>query len=417
MNKPICCGIPAVVIYDEEWEGQKGVGVKCSVCENAMFGLTEEEAVKGFMLNAKQGEKKIVNNNQRGLAISPNSMRSVFEHKKNDLALSMNPILNSSTSAMSRLFSNNTEKYPTMVMVGKAWDKVFSTEEGKASAIHEIEESLLMCCELGKSGSIVPFGNTCKFIPEVDGIIFFLTNGNNAPFDDVSIICIYEGDQVESGCKNGDFFINISDGEEKEKVKSVAVWGTLTKSGKVVGEVYSAKRLLEKAELHSTPFKNYMKYKKAYEYQKSEGNVKRDPNGREYFTYYEVASNDNDPYFEKSVQYFRQCEQNGTLKSDSKGDYAVQSIPKKAGGTFDKKIYRYEIEGGMAETTVFIDELENPYAGADQPEMLRKTAGKSFLSKYAKVRNSEAAMNEVRTHKEAVNESLRMADSQFEDLD
>jgi len=411
MNNPVCCGKPAIVIQDEEWEGQKGVGIKCSVCQNAMFGLTEQEAIEGFMANAKEVVKKIVNNNnsQRGLVISPNSIRSVFEHKKTDLALSMNPILNSSTSAMSRLFSNNTEKYPAMVMVGKAWDKVFSTEEGKASAIHEIEESLLMCCELGKSGSIVPFGTTCKFIPEVDGIIFFLTNGNNAPFEDINIECIYEGDDPKSGYKEGNFFIDIKNGEEKEKVKSVAVWGTLTKSGKVVGEVYSAKRLLEKAELHSTPFKNYMKYKKAYEYQKSEGNIKHDPNGREFFTYYDVKDSSTDKYFDQAKAYFMQAESKGELLRDNKGEYALQKLP-----TFEKKIYRSYVEGGTEEVMVFIDELENPYAGADQPEMLRKTAGKSFLSKYAKVRNSEAAMNEVKTHKEAVEETLRMADSQFD---
>jgi 3-hydroxyacyl-CoA dehydrogenase len=54
---------------------------------------------------------------------------------------------------------------------------------------------------------------------------------------------------------------------------------------------------------------------------------------------------------------------------------------KKGGGNWTKKLYE--------------DEIANPYQGADQPEMLRKAAGKSFLGKYARVRNAEAAMDEV----------------------
>ena len=44
-----------------------------------------------------------------------------------------------------------------------------------------------------------------------------------------------------------------------------------------------------------------------------------------------------------------------------------------------------------------------------------KATGKSVFSKFIKVRGSEAAMHEVRTSKDAVNESMNMADSQFSD--
>lgn len=47
--------------------------------------------------------------------------------------------------------------------------------------------------------------------------------------------------------------------------------------------------------------------------------------------------------------------------------------------------------------------------------MLRKAAGKSFLGKYAKVRNSEAAMHEVRSSSNAMKQSVDFADKQFED--
>ena len=157
-----------------------------------------------------------------------------------------------------------------------------------------------------------------------------------------------------------------------------------------------------------------MKYKKAYEYQKSEGKTEIDLNGRESFKYYESAKSD-DPYFDKSVAYFKQAESNNQLKSDGKGDYAVQTLPKKSGGTWENKIYRYQVEFGTVATTMYLDELKNPYAGANQPEMLKKTAGKSFARPFLKVRNSEAAMHEVKSNKDAVKESMDLADQQFDD--
>ena len=179
--------------------------------------------------------------------------------------------------------------------------------------------------ELGKMGDIVPFGDTCQLIPSVEAFEFTLTNGNNAPFENITIECIYDGDDYRSGRKDGNFFLDFeSFGKERKKVIKVAVYGTLKKTGLVIGEMYDAERLLEKAEIHSLPYKKYMTYMRAYEYQKSEGNVKKDPNGREYFTYFEVAKTD-DKYFEKSVEYFKQAEASGQLKTDSKGEYVITS--------------------------------------------------------------------------------------------
>ena len=49
---------------------------------------------------------------------------------------------------------------------------------------------------------------------------------------------------------------------------------------------------------------------------------------------------------------------------------------------------------------MYLDEIVNPYEGPDRPEMLRKTAGKSFLSPYVKVRNAVAATEEIRKQAE-----------------
>ena len=174
--------------------------------------------------------------------------------------------------------------------------------------------------------------------------------------------------------------------------------------------MYDASRLLDKAEAHSTPYKNYLKIMKAFDFAKSENRVSVDKNGRESFVYFVIKDIANDKYFDKSVEEFNRQEAAGTLKGSGKSQYASQTLPGKNGGDpWEKKIYRRDIEGGMEEKTIYPDELENPYAGADQPEMLRKGAGKSFLAKYAKVRNSEAAMNEARTHESVRDDALKLS--------
>ena len=77
---------------------------------------------------------------------------------------------------------------------------------------------------------------------------------------------------------------------------------------------------------------------------------------------------------------FRQAQVEGKTRRQGEREYFQKAIDKKDGGTWEKKIY--------------LDELVNPYEGADQPEMLRKSAGKSFLNPYMKIRNSMAMSDE-----------------------
>ena len=73
----------------------------------------------------------------------------------------------------------------------------------------------------------------------------------------------------------------------------------------------------------------------------------------------------------------------GKLKTEDGREYVEKAIPKRDGGTWNKKIFR--------------EDITNPYDGPDRPEMLRKVAGKSFLQPYMRVRNSTAAMDELST--------------------
>jgi hypothetical protein len=102
-------------------------------------------------------------------------------------------------------------------------------------------------------------------------------------------------------------------------------------------------------------------------------------------------------YYLQDVRQAEALRSEGKLQSENGREYFIKKIFKKGGGSWDKK--------------VFIDEMTNPYAGADQPEMLRKTAGKSFMRKYNRVRNSEAAMEEVRTSEKMVDATLNMGES------
>ncbi len=339
---------------------------------------------------------------------NPQELESYFTNNQKHLIEITSPVIGDQ-SAMLRLINNNMRYVQNLK--GKAWEKIWSTPEGQESIIFETEEAMMLGAEMGKMGDLVPFGATCKFIPSVEAYIFALTNGKNTPFENITIECIYVGDTVVCGRKTGDFFIDFKDFGERMEVSQVAVYGVNKKSKHVEGELYAADRLLEKAAVHSTPYKNYLKIMNAYEYAKSEGKTTTDENGRESFVYY-VIKETEDKYFQKAVDNFRAQEAAGKLQKDSKGEFAVEVLPKQ-GGTWEKKTYRFEVEGGKEEKVIYIDDLGNPYAGPDQPEMLRKSAGKSFLGKYAKVRNSEAAMDEVRTYKKNVDTAFDMADGQF----
>ena len=419
---------------------QKGVGIWCDKCGiNAIHEIetTAIEMIKEDIAQKEKQEQESVNNqgeldlsrekdqrppaqykkkenkkvNKQNTALmvipkNPMELESYFHDHQTHLIEITSPVVGEK-SAMLRLINNNMR----YVQNAKQLESIWKTPEGQESIIHETEEAMMMGAELGKMGDLVPFNPVCQFIPSVEAFEFALTNGRNAPFEWIKIECVYEGDQIRSGRKDGDFFIDFESFGDRLKVEKVFVYGLERKSSNIIGEPYAADRLLEKAAVHSQPYKNYLKIMSAFEYAKSEGNSKIDPNGREFFTYFTIKDVSTDKYFQKSVDNFYAMESAGKLKKDSKGDYAVEEFKGRNGkADWSKRLYRSELEGGKEEKIIFIDDLTNPYAGPDQPEMLRKSAGKSFLGKYAKVRNSEAAMDEVRTHKKTVNRAFNLAD-------
>lgn len=224
---------------------------------------------------------------------------------------------------------------------GYSWDKVWASPEGQESISNALSEALYHAATLPEMGSIVPFGKTAEFIPSVECFKFALEEGRNAPFKDINIVLIHENDQSSIEQDKGNFNLFLKYGIPRGEIIAICVYATRTDTGNVIGEIYDVDRLMEKAERHSAAYRNYLIDKADFQRMKTEGKLKKDTFGR---------------------------------------DYYIKEIKKKDGGIWKKEIYE--------------DEITNPYAGPDRPEMLRKSAGKTFFRPYMKTRNAAAMAGE-----------------------
>ena len=293
----------------------------------------------------------------------------------------------------------------------KAWE----TLEGQESIVHAFEESLAIACELGRTGHIVPFGKVVEFIPAIEAFEFILTAGENPPFKWIYIEPIHYNDIRKISRIDGKFSISLQPGIPRGELISVAVYGHNNRLGHTVGELYDTERLLGKAEQHSAGYKSYLRQTLAFKKAKTQGQHGTNTDGREYADV-KVKDPGTDKYYDRNAAAFHAVEKEGKLKNNAKGEYADVTISPKGREPFTVQVYRSYVDGESQTERVYLDEITNPYEGPDQPEMLRKTAGKSFLKKYAKVHNSEAAMEEMRGTPENEVEAVagRAIDAAFE---
>lgn len=329
----------------------------CETCGQTGKGKTQDAAWKAFMT---AGNKAGSNTTTALAPRSPMELPAYIAAHASEITALVSPVV-SEKPAMKMLISRNMR----YVQKAQQLDNVWQSAEGQQSIVTAMEDALILGAELGKMGDIVPYGKTCEFIPAVEAYEFALTNGKSAPFKWLKIEAIHKNDVATVGRKDGNFFLTFENmGRPRGDVDQVAVYGEY-RDGQVLGELYDAARLLEKMAVHSSSYKYFLQDSRSVEVLRSEGKIKT-KNGREYF------------------------------KKQMNGK----------NGSWEKDIY--------------IDELSNPYDGADQPEMLRKAAGKSFLRKYARVRNAEAAMAEMSEENEetidsALERSLNAAMDQFPD--
>jgi len=246
---------------------------------------------------------------------------------------------NMSKSAVERLLTANAN----YITCEKSLEPLWSTEEGRQSLLDCFNEALSMAAELPALGYIIAFGGTAMFIPRVEAYSNILTNGVNAPFKWVSIEAVHERDKVKCTKVNGEFsltFENI-DMFNRGDVVSVAVYGYSNKHGKVIGDVYEARRLLEKGTASSSAYKQY----------------------------------------KTMLDKWVKAESEGRVFSDNKGEYFNDVRYKKDGSTYEKKVYKAEIV--------------NPYDGPHKEEMLKKVAGKSYLGPFLKERLGHNVVEEM----------------------
>lgn len=347
MKKIICC--------EKEVQVKKQGDVfvyRCPECKKQSEGKTPAEAVDKWGSLFQQGnvtyqqETKINNKMEYQNKSETSGYIQVVEKPTSPTTLStwaeqhLPELIKKSASfqdkpATQRMIQKNTQ----YVINHKGLAECWKTEEGRDSITKALEDSFWMGAMLPEMGSIVPYGSTCEFIPAVEAFNFALTTGANNPFEKIDIIVVHKNDIHDIGRKDGQFYCNVKQGFPRGEVIGVVVTG-LRSDGITVGESYDVNRLLEKAKTHSPSYRAYLRDKSEFDQARTEGKTKR----------------------------------------QGEREYLEKTMYKKDGSSYPKKIYA--------------DELVNPYEGADQAEMLRKLAGKSFLNPYMKIRNSMAMSDE-----------------------
>jgi len=333
-----CCGFVVKSGKSIRPDGAVVFGYYCDSCGRKGYGDSPAEAAAAF--DASRPTAPTVNKiaPPRPL-VNAADLAACIADRSSEIASIAAPFVKADRPAFA-LMVKKTTRY-VMGLSGDSWAKVWATPEGRDSIIAAMEEAFQLGATLPDMGCMVPFGGIAEFIPDVEAYRFAVTTGASAPFLSLEIEPIFKNDKYHITRKEGDFSITFdSILASRGDVIAVAVYGA-HRSGKTLGEVYPVDRLVEKARVHSQSYRTYLQDVAAFESAKVEGKLKKQ-DGRE---------------------------------------YVEKAIPKRDGGTWNKRIY--------------LDELTNPYDGADRPEMLRKLAGKSFLAPYIKTRNSTAAINEL----------------------
>ena len=253
------------------------------------------------------------------------------------------PFVRSDRSAFERMIQKNTEYIASLT--GGRYDTVWNCEEGRESFARCLEESIEMGATLPDMGSVVPYGTTAELIPDVEAFRFACTTGSTAPFEWVNIEPRFEHDRCSIGKRLGDFFIDFEDiPADRGRLVGVAVYGKRSGTGKIDGEYFDLKTLDALARKFSKGYQTSMRDIDDFAKARGEGKVKV-VDGRE--------------VIEKTVK-----------GKDGKPDWTKR---------------------------VYFDEIDCPYTSpATSAKMYSKLAGKSFLGPYMKVRNSAAAVAEVR---------------------
>jgi hypothetical protein len=368
-TETLCCGKPAVRAKSSK-TGR--FHIRCTVCTKEVSEETPDLAVTAFEKVANRSKTATpaatipqITTAVVALPQNPTELPQYMAARIDDVAELSIPFVARDKPALIRLIKNNVRHVMQRSRDDSKVADVWKSREGQESIIYAFEEAMGLGAELGKMGSLVPYGKVVEFIPAVEAYEFALCNGGNPTFRWIMIDMIHKNDIHDISRQGGVFQCTVNPGVPRGKLIAVAVYGHNNRLGHVIGEVYDAERLLEKALHHSQSYRYYLQDKAAFAMARTEG----------------------------------------LLKTEGGREYTTRVMYTKGGGSWEKKLFEVEIT--------------NPYIGADQPEMMRKSAGKSFLGKYARVRNSEAAMDEMKgtSEKEVAAVITRSIEAAFENVE
>jgi hypothetical protein len=361
------------VYFHCETCGHKGAGIDAKQAE-AEYNKNRPAQMPPTEKSNPQNSQHIHNTQKSDYQIStiariPRDLKELPKWYESNIVAMENQTLQIQDKPATRRMLQKNYNYLMRIIDDPKFKKVTATEEGMQSITDAYGNALEMAATLGDMGDIIPFGKVAEFIPAVECYKFCLETGKNAPFKDIDILPIYENDQItENEISNGDYKFKYKPGFPRGEIIGVVVLATRTDTGKIIGEAYDSKRLMEKAAQHSPAYKNFIIERENFQRLKVEGKLKNE-GGRE--------------YYEKVVNY---KDKDGKDKS------------------FTDK--------------VFYSDIVNPYEGPDRPEMLRKSAGKSFFRPYMKTRNASAMADEwgddeEQTREQTADSVLSRAGQQF----
>jgi hypothetical protein len=221
----------------------------CHDCKIGGKGKTEKEALEQFQNAISNSQPSI--ENLPTLQSRDNFLSWV---NKNESALVASSASFVDKPETQRMIEKNA-KYILKADLKKAWD----TSEGRQSIVDAYGEALYFGATLPEMGSIVPFKDIVEFIPAVSAFQFALTSGKSAPFSEIHIDPLYENDQYDMSRNDGNFHFEIKKmGFPRGELIGVVVQAKDIESGKMIGEAYDEKRLMEKAKQHSVSYRYYL---------------------------------------------------------------------------------------------------------------------------------------------------------------
>jgi len=221
----------------------------CQDCKIGGKGKTEKEALEQF---------------QQAITAATSVIDNLPAPASKDKFLSWVSVNNSALVANSATFVDKPEtshmiqknaKYILQADFKNAWN----TPEGRQSIVDAFGEALYFGATLPEMGSIVPFKDIVEFIPAVSAFQFALTSGKSAPFSEIHIDPLYSADIYEMSRNDGSFHFEIKKmGFPRGDIIGIVVQAKDIESGKMVGEAYDEKRLMEKAKQHSVSYRYYL---------------------------------------------------------------------------------------------------------------------------------------------------------------